>query len=430
METILLIDDDEITGRLFTTIFEHTPELKQFTPVFIQDSLNALDLIRLYGIPIVISDIVLPDKTGLDLLQDLRETEDLKNTIFIVSTVYHRIEYIRTAMQFGAFDFLLKTWDVKDLTATIIRAYNVYRERFSMQQKVHEFETIGESTSLGITISSPSGVILYANPAEALMHGYSSPSEVIGQKVSVFSQDQTYHHVPVNKKSYWERETMNRKRDGTVFPVRLVSDVIRHPTTNKVISIVTTCEDLTEQNNMKSQLRQTIEHFSFGYHVIQSISRKLSYIDVIQALLSSLVNFSAISGSALVLLGDDAPQIYYHPRKKSFQPGQIQELVKTARTIDTSFLSKPCQYDCPVSGLTQFVAIKLLLEINVTQGALFVFAKNPIPQTFFDALILIRDQVTTAIQQAWITQQYKELAELSNLAIKQQTERFSVPLHE
>jgi PAS domain S-box-containing protein len=42
----------------------------------------------------------------------------------------------------------------------------------------------------------------------------------------------------------WKRESANLRKDGSIFPVQLMSDVITD-TGGKVIGIITTCEDIT-----------------------------------------------------------------------------------------------------------------------------------------------------------------------------------------
>ena len=77
----------------------------------------------------VVTDINMPRMDGLSLLQKLQESEEQLSTIVV--SAYGDMSNIRTAMNRGAFDFLTKPIDFRDLETTItktIRQVEVLRE--------------------------------------------------------------------------------------------------------------------------------------------------------------------------------------------------------------------------------------------------------------------------------------------------------------
>ena len=71
-------------------------------------------------IELVLSDINMPRMDGLTLLQQIPQiTEDIRSVII---SAYGDMDNIRTAMNRGAFDFVTKPVDFKDLGITIERA--------------------------------------------------------------------------------------------------------------------------------------------------------------------------------------------------------------------------------------------------------------------------------------------------------------------
>jgi two-component system cell cycle sensor histidine kinase/response regulator CckA len=114
-----------------------------------------------------------------------------------------------------------------------------------------------ERMQLGFTIADVNGTILYSNTADARMHGFST-EEVLGENVSIFSP-------PANRKPLtykklddlqsWERITTNVRKDGTVFPVRLQSNVMRDAA-GTAIAVVTSCEDITERKRIETGIRE------------------------------------------------------------------------------------------------------------------------------------------------------------------------------
>jgi hypothetical protein len=62
----------------------------------------------------------------------------------------------------------------------------------------------------------------------------------------------------------WKRESVNIRKDGSVFPVQLMSDVIKDAD-GRTICIVTTCEDITERKKMENELKRRIEDLEKFY---------------------------------------------------------------------------------------------------------------------------------------------------------------------
>jgi PAS domain S-box-containing protein len=113
-----------------------------------------------------------------------------------------------------------------------------------------------DAMQLGVTVTDTSGHIVYSNPADAAMHGFAS-EELIGQPGSIFAPPTARKTVTTGElpslKS-WRREGINRRKDGSVFPVRLRTDMVRDPE-QRVQGFVTVCEDVTgERRERDAQL--------------------------------------------------------------------------------------------------------------------------------------------------------------------------------
>ncbi len=73
----------------------------------------------------------------------------------------------------------------------------------------------------------------------------------------------------------WKRESTNKRKDGTVFPVQLMSDLIINEE-GTPIGIVTTCEDITERKKMEKEIKDRIEELEKFYEmsVVREIKMK------------------------------------------------------------------------------------------------------------------------------------------------------------
>jgi PAS domain S-box-containing protein/diguanylate cyclase (GGDEF)-like protein len=112
-----------------------------------------------------------------------------------------------------------------------------------------------ETMQLGVTITDLHGHILYSNPADAELHGY-TPEELVGQDARIFApRDHARPLAParLHEVSSWSRETINVRKDGSEFPVLLRSDIVRDAA-GRPVGLVTCCEDLTHRKRLEHQL--------------------------------------------------------------------------------------------------------------------------------------------------------------------------------
>lgn len=115
-----------------------------------------------------------------------------------------------------------------------------------LRLRISALEQVVDNIHLGVTITDLKGRILYTNPAEAQMHGY-TVDELIGQEVKVFVPGGHWSPMSPEQIKTFKRLTrdgINLRRDGSTFQVRLTSDVIRSKN-GEPLGIVTTCEEIT-----------------------------------------------------------------------------------------------------------------------------------------------------------------------------------------
>jgi diguanylate cyclase (GGDEF)-like protein/PAS domain S-box-containing protein len=117
------------------------------------------------------------------------------------------------------------------------------------------FEKAVENMQLGVTVTDLDGRIVYVNPADAAMHGYSH-DDLVGRDVRIFAAPgagKRMSPVQIAEMRTWRRETVNTRRDGSLFPCQLMSDVVRS-STGEPIGVVTTCEDITLRKAAEEQM--------------------------------------------------------------------------------------------------------------------------------------------------------------------------------
>jgi len=74
---------------------------------------DALDYVREHPVDIVISDVNMPDKTGLEMIGEMKEL--LPNSYYILLSGYQEFDYVKKAMNLNVVDYLVKPVDKVEL---------------------------------------------------------------------------------------------------------------------------------------------------------------------------------------------------------------------------------------------------------------------------------------------------------------------------
>lgn len=126
----------------------------------------------------------------------------------------------------------------------------------------HILEQSFNAIRLGVTVVDMEGKILYVNRADADMHGY-QPSELIGQRAQVYTAAKysgREARTPILRS--WSRESTNVRKDGTSFPVRLISEPILDRD-GSPIGLLTVSEDFSKRKaveRIKEDFLATVSH--------------------------------------------------------------------------------------------------------------------------------------------------------------------------
>jgi two-component system response regulator PilR (NtrC family) len=91
-----------------------------YTVVVAENGNEALERIKQDVIDIVVSDVKMPDCTGIELLKQIRMISS--ETVFILMTAFATIETARQAFKLGADDFIQKPFDVEELKIIVNNA--------------------------------------------------------------------------------------------------------------------------------------------------------------------------------------------------------------------------------------------------------------------------------------------------------------------
>jgi len=115
---ILVVDDEPDLEALIRQRFRGRIREGRYDFLFARNGFEALDKLRDDdSIEVVLTDINMPEMDGLTLLSHLGELEAIRKSLIV--SAYGDMENIRAAMNRGAFDFITKPIDFKDLEITL-----------------------------------------------------------------------------------------------------------------------------------------------------------------------------------------------------------------------------------------------------------------------------------------------------------------------
>jgi DNA-binding NtrC family response regulator len=116
MARILVIDDDADYRSVLRAFIEE----KGHTVIEARSADEGLSIFLEDKIDLVVSDLMMPVKSGLDLLRELRQIQS--DALLIMVTGFPTVELATAAIKDGAYDFLVKPVDMNQLTAVMTRA--------------------------------------------------------------------------------------------------------------------------------------------------------------------------------------------------------------------------------------------------------------------------------------------------------------------
>ena len=176
---VLVVDDEPdlkplIQGRMRPDIRRG---LYQF--LFAQDGAEAMEIIEAEGnVDMVLTDINMPRMDGLTLLNMIPTVDP--NIRSVIVSAYGDMKNIRTAMNRGAFDFVVKPLDFQDLRITIERTRaHLYEWKDALESRQ---KLVTLQSELNTAREMQQSILPTALPREPAynMHGSMEPAQNIG----------------------------------------------------------------------------------------------------------------------------------------------------------------------------------------------------------------------------------------------------------
>ncbi|HEY6552249.1 MAG TPA: sigma-54 dependent transcriptional regulator, partial [Vicinamibacteria bacterium] len=145
-ESILVIDDEEVMRDVLSSLLASAG----YAVTLAEDGAAGLALARKGGFDAAVVDVMLPEMSGLDVLDELKKTDP--DLAVLMITAFASVETAITAMKKGAFDYVTKPFKHEEVLHILANALNQRRLqdenrqlRTALKDQGRFFEIVGKS---------------------------------------------------------------------------------------------------------------------------------------------------------------------------------------------------------------------------------------------------------------------------------------------
>ena len=198
MGTVLIIDDESAIRESLQTLLE----LEGYEVDTAGDGAEGLARLAERPYDLVLLDFAMPDRNGIEILQDIRERD--ADLAVIMITAYGTVENAVNAMQAGATNFIQKPWDNEKLLADVRAAVGQRRAEAEIVQlkralkQRYNFENIVGKSEPMLRIFDLVAQVAPSRSTVLLQGESGTGKELIAKAIHMNSPRKDQAFVPVN----------------------------------------------------------------------------------------------------------------------------------------------------------------------------------------------------------------------------------------
>jgi DNA-binding NtrC family response regulator len=198
METILIVEDKESMAQML----KETMEAEGYYPLIARDGIEGIRRIRESKIDVVLSDLKLPKKDGMEVLRAAKEENPLLPVIMM--TAFGTVDVAVKAIKEGAFDFITKPFDTDHLLHLIRKALENQRlmtENILLKEEFSSLigmpKIIGKSEKI-LAVAKKVQKVAPAKTTVLLLGESGTGKELFARAIHCLSPRKDYPFVPIN----------------------------------------------------------------------------------------------------------------------------------------------------------------------------------------------------------------------------------------
>ncbi|MBT2661708.1 response regulator [Bacillus sp. ISL-45] len=245
-KNILIVDDEPRTRQGLQRTLESWNN-GEYAILTAESGEDVLRIAKEMKIHILLSDIRMPEMTGLQLLKTLKE-KGMRPVVIVISA-YSEFEYAQQALKLGVINYLLKPIGKKKLIEAVEDAVKVMekQERAGLIEKVVDEKIVDASNKMNSTKDTIRKAIIYIDRnlkeeftlKDVAAHVHLNPSYF-----SVLFKEQ----VDLNFSEYVTRRRIQRAKElvlSTTLPINEIAEEVGYKTAKYFIKIFKEIEGMT-----------------------------------------------------------------------------------------------------------------------------------------------------------------------------------------
>ncbi|MEQ9619422.1 MAG: response regulator [Deltaproteobacteria bacterium] len=258
---VLVVDDEQLILKIISDILTK----EGYEVIIANNCEKAIENLKSASFNVVLSDIKMPIKSGIDLLEEIKNKDP--NIPVILMTGFASLETAVEAVHNGAFDYMIKPLDYGKLKSVIEHAvdrYELHQENtrllkdlkelnsnleLKVKERNRQLENTLNSTNESIITTDKELVIISANPKTAEIFS----KDCTGEKLTSLFDGINFNNVVPKILSDPSYSTKHEVRhDGKFLEVTL-SPLIDFES-KEIFGVIAATENITEKKKLEAQL--------------------------------------------------------------------------------------------------------------------------------------------------------------------------------
>ena len=202
MLKIMIVDDDSIVRYGLKNAVEWEPNGFEVVGEAANGQ-EALDMIGELRPDIVITDILMPIKTGIELIEET--AEKYKDVFFLILSCYGEFEYVQKALRLGALDYLLKS--------TVVHGDELLHSLLDVKEKIMDIRSKNRENRNLAGFNTPAMINRFLN---AFVKGHIDNNDEIRDGLGALGLNhlsENYFLVGIEINDYYHIQSQYHKRD-------------------------------------------------------------------------------------------------------------------------------------------------------------------------------------------------------------------------
>jgi PAS domain S-box-containing protein len=268
---LLVVDDDPAVRQALSVVLSSCGYVCDQA----SSAHEALEYLKKQTYTCVLTDLIMPEKSGIELLRDI--VTSYPDIAVILVSGQNDTGLVRKALKNGAYDYVVKPATAGEILTTVYGALkkreNYLREqndKQNLREKIEVgqmqyilFKDIVESTIDGIMITDLENRIISVNPAYERLTGFMH-EELIGSTPSIFARDgQPGDKVreifrSLTLKGSWFGEVIDDRKDGSQWSAHITITRVKD-SRGKAFADVFIVRDISDKKHMENQLIERVQ---------------------------------------------------------------------------------------------------------------------------------------------------------------------------